>query len=265
MTLINWKEKYGEWALVTGASSGIGRAFALDLASRGMNIILVARNRKKLEQVAAECESLQRKTYLCSVDLTQPNAVQKLYNLVSEKEVGVLINNAGIVARGAFWDIDLQCQLDMVMLHCSIPIGLTHYFLNSMLARNKGAIINISSLSAYFFQPLITTYAAAKEFEWRFSQSLAWELKETGIDILTVVPGFTKTEAFDRANWEIDYDSLPFFFQPQTPQKVSKKSLDILGKKRSIIVASPIEKFIVNASYLLPNNIVEFILAKLFN
>ena len=260
---MNWQEKYGEWALVTGASSGIGRAFAHDLARRGMNVILVARRTEKLKQVAAECESWNRKTYIYSVDLAQPNAFQEISSLVADKEVGVLVNNAGIIARGSFFEIDLQRQLDMVTLHCAMPVALTHHCLTGMLMRNRGAIITISSLAAYYFHPFLTTYAATKEFDWRFGQSLFWELKETGIDTLTVVPGFSKTEAYEAANWKIDFESIPSFFKPQNPEEVSKKSLNVLGKKRSIIFASLIERTIINANYFLADSLVEFILGRL--
>ncbi|ACC81792.1 SDR family NAD(P)-dependent oxidoreductase [Nostoc punctiforme] len=261
---MKWPEKYGEWAIVTGASSGIGRAFAHDLAQRGMNLILVARQLAGLEEVAAECNSWETKTYLCAVDLTEPNGIHKLISLVGDREVGILVNNVGIVARGLFTKIELQRQLDMVTLHCTVPVALTHHYLAQMLKRNQGAIINISSVAAYHFQPLLTTYAATKEFDWKFSKSLAWELKDTDIDILTVVPGFTKTAAYEAADWKIDFDSIPALFKPQNPREVSKKSLDILGKQRSIIVASFMEKLIINANYLLPDRFMEFILSKMF-
>ena len=261
---MNWPQKYGEWALVTGASSGIGRAFALDLARQGMNIILVARRLEKLNLVAAECEKLNVNTHICLADLTQSNAVDEVESQVMGKEVGILINNAGIVARGQFCEVDLQRQLDMVALNCTAPVALTHCFLKSMLTRNKGAVITLSSIIAYYFQPFLATYAATKEFDLRFAKSLFWELKGTGIETLTVIPGFTKTGAYEAADWLIDFAALPALFKPQDSQRVSKLALKALGRKRSIIIASPMENFILNLSYFLPDHMVESILGKLF-
>lgn len=260
---MNWQKRYGEWAVITGASSGIGRAYALSLARRGMNTILVARRTYLLENVAVECEAFNVKASICPVDLTQPDALDKITALTADKEVGILVNNAGTIARGLFAEIDRQRQIDMVSLHCTVPLALTHHFLHGMVSRNRGAIIMVSSLIAYQFQPFLTTYAAVKEFNSRFGQSLSWELRNSKIDVLTVVPGFTRTEAFHNADWEIDWYALPAFLKPQDPRQVSEMSLNRLGQQRCVVLASPVEKLVTNINRFLPASLVESVFGKL--
>ena len=262
---MSWKQKYGKWALITGASSGIGRAFALELTKKGMDVILTSSRKDKLEKVATECAAKNPLSSICiyPVEMTHQGSGQKLIELIGDKEIGILVNNVGIVANGEFAEIDLQRQLNMLTLHCAIPLVLTNHYLKEMLSRDRGAIINIASLAAYYYQPSLTTYSATKSFLLRFSNSLYRELLRTGVDVLAVVPGLTKTEAFKSADWDVDFESLPFFFRHREPQEVSKRSLELLGKRNSIVIASLAERIINNAYKLLPNNVMDPFLEKM--
>ena len=122
----NWKDKYGEWALITGASSGIGADFVRQLAEKGMNIILTARRTELMETIAKEVEDAYGiKTQIISQDLIEPDAVEKIKSGVSDKEVGILINNAGYGSLGRFHENDMDYQTDMVILNCVAPVALT--------------------------------------------------------------------------------------------------------------------------------------------
>src|SRR5579864_1778957 len=186
---------YGDWALVTGASAGIGVAFAQRLATEGINVVLVARRGDRLEQLA---ETLGRshhvQTRVVPEDLEPEGAIERIAQRVADLEIGILINNAGFSTVGRFDRVPREKILGMVRVNCVAVAGLAHAFLPGMVARRRGAIIIVSSAAAY--QPLgfAATYGATKAFDLMLAEALWAENRGTGVDVLALSPGPVDTE-----------------------------------------------------------------------
>ncbi|QQX87605.1 SDR family oxidoreductase [Cupriavidus necator] len=190
----------GKTALVTGASSGIGRAFAYALAERGARLLLVARSHDKLRDLAAEL----RRDYACDadflkVDLSATDAVDTIDRHLKETGtfVDVLINNAGFAAYGRFETIPLTCQRDEVLVNCIAAIELAHLLLPGMQARSDGAVINVASTAAFQPDPYMAVYGATKAFLLSFSEAVWAENRHRGIRVVALCPGATQTAFFD--------------------------------------------------------------------
>ncbi len=188
------REKYGPWALVTGASSGIGEGFAHTLASRGLSPVLVARRRDRLEEVAASILKLHGvQPRVLDMDLTRPTAAADLAEAVSDLEIGLLVNNAGTGWIGRFDKQPPEAHAPQVQLHCTLPIELTARLLPPMLERRRGGIVLVSSAGAFVPLPYYSVYAATKALLQSWGEALAVELEGTGVDVLVLAPGDTKT------------------------------------------------------------------------
>ncbi len=223
------KEKYGEWALITGASSGIGEEFACFLAAQGLNLILVSRRKERLEKLSHELKKKNRiEIVIAPVDLKNENFINKLKELTGDKEVGMLINNAGFGSKGEFADFDSLQDVDMVKVNCIAPTILTHHFVRPMIQRKKGAIIFLGSILACQPTPFMTTYSATKVFNAYMGDALWYELKKYNIDVLTLNPGSTSTEFHKIANAATG-PSL------RTAKQVVITAMKSLGKKPSVI------------------------------
>ena len=183
-------------ALITGASSGIGAAFARRLAAEDYDLILVARREERLAALAAELGGrhgvvAQR----LAVDLTEPAGLEEVEKYVASREpVDLLVNSAGFGARGDFAQVDLHRQLEMIQLHVLASVRLARAVLPGMIERDRGGIINVASLEAFIPLPGDATYSATKAFLVTFSQALHEELRETGVRVQALCPGFTRTE-----------------------------------------------------------------------
>ena len=191
-------------ALITGASTGIGVVFARQLAQRQMELILVARSRDKLEQLAAELEEQYGvKVTVIVQDLTVAGAGKLVYDTVNQKGINVdlLVNNAGFGGYGAFSEQDLARQLEMIQLNNLVLVELSHYFLRPMLAGAGGAIINVASIAGFQPLPYLSVYAATKAFVLSFSESLWAENKDKGVEILALCPGPTESNFFEVARF----------------------------------------------------------------
>ena len=197
-TMAKLLTKYGSWALVTGASSGIGKEFARDLAKQGFNLVLVARRRNELEQLSGELKRNfnidARPTVL---DLLQPGAVQELHSSVSDLDIGLVITAAGIDEMGPFLDKNYQSLERMITLNVTVPTEIAHAFGRDMSGRKKSGIILVSSLFAYQGIPLFATYAATKAYILTLGEALTVEMNKQGIDVLTLSPGLTATPFAD--------------------------------------------------------------------
>jgi short-subunit dehydrogenase len=184
------------WALVTGASSGIGEQFARALARRKQNLILVARSQEKLETLARvlpQAFGVQAEAFPC--DLSSAGAGDRLARSVLERgrQISLLVNNAGFGARGEFWKLPLERQMDMIRLHLAALIELSHHFLPGMVERREGGIINVSSMTGFQPIPYVALYAATKASMTSFSMALAEELRPYGVRVVTLCPGGTRT------------------------------------------------------------------------
>jgi len=188
-------KKLGDWALVTGGTDGIGKGFCMELAKKGMNIILVSRSKSKLEAVAQEIqEKYKVKTKIIDIDFTKDkNARERIESEIKDMRVGVLVNNVGMSYEHPeyFLQIDdgeSRCQA-LVDCNISSMLSVTRAVLPSMVARKKGAVINVSSYAAYT-SPLLSVYAATKAFVNQWSIDLEVEYRDQGITIMCTVPFF---------------------------------------------------------------------------
>jgi short-subunit dehydrogenase len=185
----------GRWALVTGASAGIGAAFARALASRGMNLVLAARRADRLREVADEAASAYRvRTLVLTADLAHPGAAETLWKQASAgRAIDLLVNNAGFGLKAPFAELPLERQVEMVRLNCIALLELTHHAVHDMRGRG-GGIVNVASVAGYQPIPTMAVYAAGKAFVISLSEAVAQEVKEEGIRVVTLNPGPVKTE-----------------------------------------------------------------------
>lgn len=221
------QKRYGEYAFITGASSGIGRSFAYLLAEKGMNLILAARRIERLNEIKEDIKSkFNRDVFTIQVDLTEDYFLELIIKQTEGKNVGILVNNAGIGSPGYFHNNDPAHDANLVKLNCIAPTILTHHFVKPMIERNKGAVIFLGSLVAINPTPLMAVYSASKAFNQFLGNALWYELKKSNIDVLTVNPGSTDTE-FKRLTVTESNHKL------SDADDVASASLNVLGKKIS--------------------------------
>ena len=229
-------------ALVTGASSGIGAAFARALAARKSDLVVVARDRERLQQLAVELGG--RHAIRCEVlaaDLTDPEARERVAARVGDdaSAVDLVVNNAGFGTTGRFVrqvveDERREIELNVVALH-----RLTHAAVQAMVARGHGGVINVSSLGGYQPTPGFATYSATKAFVTSFTQAIHEELRGTGVKAMVVCPGFTRTEFQQRAGAGAETSSLPGFMW-QEADEVVRAALRDYDRGRAVSVPGPL-------------------------
>lgn len=221
-----FKEKYGPWVLITGASSGMGKEYAKLIAAKGLNVILVARNKETLHIIAQDLAiKHQVQTKIIVADLTIENAINTVINETRDLEIGLLVNNAGREDSNHFLKIAIKEHLQTIDLNIKAPLLLTHHFGAKMKERKKGGILNMSSIVAFQGVPYIANYSGTKAYNLIFSEGIAAEFKKYNIDVLTVTPGFTKT------NLAKSYDFSGTPFNPLDPSFVAQKAIKDLGRK----------------------------------
>ena len=188
--------KFGQWGVVTGASEGIGRGYALELAKRGLNVVLMSRSQEKLEKVAKEIrETYQREALVIPVDFTDGQAIYpRLQEKLKDLEIGVLVNNVGLAQKPLYLlEVSSNRHRNIVEVNCQSVIQMTHLLLPGMVGRGRGAVINISSYTAVSPFQLICVYAATKIFVNYFSEALAAEYAPRGILVQNVMPHLVST------------------------------------------------------------------------
>ena len=221
----------GETALITGASSGIGKEFAKQLAARGSDLILVARREDRLRELA---ESLDTTTHVVPCDLV--NDAHKLQGNVSKLgvDVDLLINNAGFGLRGRFLDAPEGRDVEMVRVNCEAVVVLTRAFLPGMIERGRGGIITVASSAGLQPLPYETTYGATKAFATNFTEALHMELRGTGVKALAVNPGPVPTEWQQVARYdEVGGEMMPGVIQAD---QVAREALRAYDRDRRAIV-----------------------------
>jgi short-subunit dehydrogenase len=183
-------DRYGPWALVAGASEGLGAAFARALAGRGLNLILVARRHEPLEALAADVPT---RTITVSADLATVDGIAQVADAAAALDVGLVVANAAYSPIGRFIEMDPELTRRAVDLNCRAPLELAHRFLPAMAARGRGGFIVMSSLAGMQGSPPISVYAATKAFGAILAEGLWAELRGTGVDVLTCVAGAVAT------------------------------------------------------------------------
>lgn len=227
------KEKYGDFALITGASSGIGMEFAEQLAQNSLNLVLVARREHLLNQLAEKLKKQYGiKVISIALDLTKDEAMEVLISETKDIKIGLLIPNAGAEVHGDFVDNDFTAELSVAKLNVLIPMQLAHVFGKKMAKRKKGGIIFVSSTFGHQAVPYFANYAATKAYILTIGQALNYELKQSGVDVTVLSPGLTKTEMVNGMR-DMDFGKMPMVEMKVTP--VVKKALNALGRKQTVI------------------------------
>ncbi|MGJ5634430.1 SDR family NAD(P)-dependent oxidoreductase [Nostoc sp. CALU 1950] len=253
-------------ALITGASSGIGKAFAQELAARKTNLVLVARSEEKLNQLAKELRE-QHKIQVDVIvkDLTEPNAAASVFDATKVKglTIDLLINNAGFGYYGDFAEGDGGKQVKIVQLNILALVDLTHKFLPLMRQRRSGSIINVSSITAFQPIPYLSVYAASKAFILSFSEALWAENSQYGVRILVTCPGPIETNFFAEANFPPALASSTD--KVYSSEKVVCESLEALEKGYPTVISSDTKTQIRSKlSRLVPRKLLLNMLAKRF-
>lgn len=222
------RERYGEWALVTGASAGLGAEFARAIARDGVNCVLTARREDRLQALAAELTQAHGiQTRVVAADLAAPDGADRLAAAVADVPIGLLVNNAGFGYAGRFDKLDTERLRAMVQLNCTAVVVLTSRLLAGMRARGRGAVVITGSVAGRQALPLHGVYSATKAFDLVFGEALWAELRGTGIDVLVLEPGSTETE-FQAVAGEIAHHG-------ESPADVVAVAMGALGKQPSVI------------------------------
>ncbi len=248
------------WALVTGASAGIGREFALQLASKGMDLVLVARNEERLSQVANIIQTqYKRSVVIHSADLSNFDSVKELYEKIYNFRVDILVNNAGFGMYGDFLELEVDKLMNMIELNIKTLTFLSHKFGNQMKERRQGGIINIASTAAYLPIPHFNVYAATKSYVYSLSMSLWAELKEHNVHVMCVSPGPTETMFFDRAGMKRNS------MRMMSSQKVVEGALKAFEKGKPVYVPGVGNKLIYSVvRRIFPDKFIAELLEKNF-
>lgn len=197
---IKFKHRYGSWALITGASSGIGREFARQLAARGLNVVLVARRADRLDELVAELTAAHHvAARAVPVDLCADTFLDTIRAATGGLEIGLLVNSAGFSLTGPFLDMNTADMERMLNLNVRAPTALAREFGPLMRARRRGGIIFLSSVTGFAATPQWSLYAATKAFNLLLGEGLAAELRGDGVAVMSLAPGTTRTEFLDVA------------------------------------------------------------------
>ena len=243
-------------ALITGASGGIGLELARQFAQNGFDLVLVARSRNKLQQLADELQSQYQISVAVLVkDLTEPSAPDEIYAELQERgtAVNILINNAGFATYGFFNELDLQRELAMIQLNVAALTHLTWLFLQGMVAAGDGKILNVSSTAAFQPGPLMAVYYATKAYVLSFSEAVANELADKGVTVTALCPGPTASGFQSRAEME---DSKLVQGGLMSAAEVAKSGYDGLMAGKTVIIPGAKNRILAMSPRFLPRKMV---------
>ena len=226
---------HGKWALITGASAGIGTALARELAAGGTNLVLTARRRDRLVGLAAELSAKNNiRALVCVADLAQPMGPEQIFSFTEEKRIAIdlLANNAGFGMYGEFHKARLDRLLEMTQVNVMAVVHITRLYLPGMIARGSGDILIVASTAAFQAVPYISTYSATKSFDLFFAEGLAEEVRQYGIRVCALCPGSTETEFFQVAGQRNHTKAAP-----ETAEKVAHVGLAGLAAGKSSVIS----------------------------
>jgi uncharacterized protein len=247
--------------LITGASSGIGEAFARKLATQKENLLLVARSEDRLASICNELRQAHKiSADYIAIDLTKPDSPQKIFEETNRRglEIETLINNAGFGSLGAFTEQKLERELEMIDLNIKALVALTHLYLRPMREQRRGAIINVASTAAFQPVPFFATYSATKAFVLSFSVALWEENRPFGIKVMALCPGVTETRFFEASNIE-----RPPFRGSQTPEEVVDTALRGLRRGKSHIISGWHNLIPIRSGQLVPRSLIARFIGKI--
>jgi len=256
---MEWK---GKWALITGASAGIGVEFATQLAAEGTHLALTARRRDRLEALSEKLKGAHKiQTEIIVADLAQPDAPEKVYGITKQKglPIELLINNAGFGQYGELTQVETQRLLNMVQVNCSAVVHLTRLFLPDMIARRSGYVLIVASTASFQAVPYISTYATTKAFDLLFAEGLAEEMKPHGIHVCALCPGSTESEFHAIAGQE-QFTSK----NQETAEKVARTGLQALAAGKSYVISGLGNYLGAHSQRIVPRRMVTQIAANMF-
>jgi uncharacterized protein len=224
-----------DWALVTGASKGIGRDIAIELAKRNWNLVLVARSKDLLMQLQEQISQKKIKIHIVVCDLTRQDSIDEMYRQIESWNITItaLVNNAGFGSNGNFIELDREKELQQIQLNVLALVDLTHRFLPAMKERKKGYILNIASTAAFQSGPRMAVYFATKSFVLHFSEAIAFELRPHGISVTVHCPGATETEFGSQSGND---STMLFAFGGMSSERVAKHAVLSMLKRKKIAI-----------------------------
>lgn len=250
------------YALITGASSGIGEGFARALAQQGRRLILVARSAEKLEGLAQHLRSRHAvDVVVMPGDLSVRWTPGSIAKQVSERDLplDLLINNAGFGAQGLFWDLPLDRQLQILRVNVEALVELTHLLLPPMVAARRGTILNVSSTASFQPMPYTAVYGATKAFVTSFSEALSAELREFGVKVITLCPGGTRTNFFQAGGYKRHQ-----LFSMMSTEEVVEVGMRALEGSGGIVIPGFLNKFGQWSQRFVPRSWVLKVTARMF-
>jgi short-subunit dehydrogenase len=231
--------QFGPWAVVTGASSGIGREFAHQLAAGGINVVLVARRLAMLQDLGAELTRRHGVDHLAiGIDLSDPGALTPIAEATADIDVGLLVSNAGAALPGPFVDSDLQAQRAVLRVNTAAHLGLTHHFAERLVRRGRGGIMLVSAVGATHGVPYMAHTAATKAYVSSLGDGLHVELAKHGVHVTVLHPGPTRTPVL--AELGLDPDKLPI--PPMKPDDCASEALRALARNRARCIPGRINR-----------------------
>lgn len=228
---MSFADRYGPWAAVTGAGQGIGAAFVADLAGRGVNVLLIDRDADALAARTGELAGAPVEVRSAVVDLAAPDGADQVLAAIGDFDLGLLISNAALSFEGPLLEQGLDAALVQLHVNCRVPLTLVHAVLPRLVARGRGGLILLSSLSAMRGAPLVSGYAATKAWNLILAESLSQEVQAAGVDVMAVLPGSTRTPGWlgSRPQASLGTSNV------MEPADVAREALDALGTVPSII------------------------------
>lgn len=251
----------GKWALITGASAGIGWELAKQLAAGGAHIVLTARRVDRLQQLAAELRGKHRVSVeTFAADLTRPEASQQIYEFTSSKqlEIDLLVNNAGFGAYGYIHQIPAERMLEMIQVNCSAVVHLTRLYIAGMVQRRHGDILILASTAAFQAVPFNSVYAATKAFDLLFAEGIAEEMRPFGVRVCALCPGSTDTE-FQK----VAEQPTRVFRSAETAEKVARVGLEALASGKSYVISGAMNRLMMESERVAPRSFVVKMAAKM--
>ena len=233
MTLSNKEKlrlitKYGEWAIITGASSGIGLELASQLATAGFNLVINSRHIDKLQEAEKKIKTISNvQVKIIASDVSETNGIDKIIQETQGLNIGLLIVSAGYGTSGNFIDSSLHNEINMLKVNCEALLSLTHYYSQQFVKQKLGGIILMSSMVAFQGTPYSSNYAATKAYVQTLAEGLAVELKQHGVDVLAAAPGPVESGFSQRANMKMSMS--------MTPQQIGVPILKALGRKTTVL------------------------------
>jgi len=222
------RNKYGEWAIITGASSGIGLELATQLAKAGLNLVINSRHFDKLQEVEMQLKSISDiDIKIVASDVSESEGTDKIIKGTQGLNVGLLVVSAGYGTSGNFIDSSLLTEVNMLSVNCEALLSLTHYYSQQFVQQKRGGIILMSSMVAFQGTPYSANYAATKAYVQTLAEGLAVELKPHGVDILAAAPGPVASGFSQRANMKMSMSL--------SPSQVGVPILKALGRKTTVL------------------------------